>query len=520
MTMKKNNRKVSTDSRTLSSNPAKSTYSKNSKRGTKTRRKNPTSLSRSIGLILATILLVVSIIFSWCIYTLNMLPTNYLMLIIGTICVITGVVFVDQALSSSKGIPGKVISVFLIAGLSFGSFYLHETNKMLSSISSNSGLKINHMVVAVRIDDSAESIEDAKDYNFGVQYMLQKDDVTQAVISIEREVDKTITVTDCGDISSQAEALLNGEVDAVIYNEAYAGIIEEENPEYVSLVKVIYTYDIEGAMEEKAYDFDITKDAFCIYISGIDVFGSISKNSRSDVNILAYVNPSSRQILLVNTPRDYYVSFPGITGTSKDKLTHAGIYGVDTSMATLEEIYDTEVHYYARVNFTSLVTMVNALGGISVYSEESFTTSLNDLTVQKGYNTLNGTQALSFARERYNVSGGDNQRGRNQQAVITAMINKVISPAIITGATGLISSVSGNVDTNMPQSDMQDLIKLQISEGGGWNIKSMAATGTADRQYCYSYSGKTLYVMEPDMESISNIKTELNNLIEGRVLSQ
>lgn len=533
--------------RSISSNPAKSVYVKggrisgerpkskkdrnrdlkntgrnNQRNKRRNNRKKSSNLSRTIGTLLAIIVLIISVIFSWAIYTLNMLPSSYLIIIIGTISVFTGIIFVDQILCSGKRIPGKVVAVFMIVALSSGSFYLIKTNNMLANISSNSGLMIDHMVVAVRIDDSAETIADAKAYNFGVQYALKEEDVTKAIIAIESEVGKIITVTDCGDISGQAKALLNDEVDAVIYNEAYAGIIEEENPEYANQVKVIYTYDIEEIMEVKVVEGDITTDPFCVYISGIDVYGSISKNSRSDVNILAYVNPVTRQILLVTTPRDYYVSFPGVSGNSKDKLTHAGIYGVDTSIATLELLYDTEVQYYARVNFTSLVTMVDALGGVEVYSEQAFSTYIEyggAVSYTKGMNYLNGEQALAFARERYAISGGDNQRGRNQQAVITAMIQKVISPAIITGATGLITSVSGNVDTDMPQSDMQALIKNQISVGGDWSIKSLAATGAGDRQYCYSYSGNTLYVMQPDMDSVNNIKESIRLLQEGEILS-
>lgn len=516
------------------SNPSKSTYVKgeykkgkrpNSKKAQQRKQNNrrnnrnkSSNLSRTIGTVLAIILLIVSVTFSWAIYTLNMLPSNYLIIIIGTISIVTGIIFAEQLLCRGKRIPGKIVAVLMIVAMSCGSFYLIKTNNMLANISGNSGLMIDHMVVAVRIDDNAETIEDAKDYNFGVQYALQKEDVNEAVVAIESEVNRSIKVTDCGDISNQAEALLNGEVDAVIYNEAYAGIVEEENPEYVNSVKVIYTYDIGRIMEEKVIEGDITTDPFCVYISGIDVYGSISKNSRSDVNILVYVNPSSRQILLVNTPRDYYVTFPGVTGNSKDKLTHAGIYGVGTSMATLEQLYGADIHYYARVNFTSLVTMIDALGGVEVYSEQSFTTLHDPFYVSSGVNTFTGSQALAFVRERYALSGGDNQRGRNQQAVITAMINKVVSPAIIKGATGLISSVSGNVDTDMPQADMQKLIKMQLSEGGGWNIISMAATGTGDRQYCYSYSGNSLYVMQPDMDSVDKIKTSIQALENGEVL--
>ena len=188
---------------------------------------------------------------------------------------------------------------------------------------------------------------------------------------------------------------------------------------------------------------------------------------------MAVVNPVSHQILLVTTPRDYYVEIPGVSGGQKDKLTHAGIYGVDASMSTLEQLYDTEIQFYARVNFTSLIEIVDALGGVDVESEYAFTTSGDSgrvVNVVQGTNHFNGEEALAFSRERQNVPGGDNQRGKDQQAVITAMIKKMVSPAILTGANGILNSVSGNVETNMSESQIQELIKTQLSDGVSWNI--------------------------------------------------
>ena len=223
----------------------------------------------------------------------------------------------------------------------------------------------------------------------------------------------------------------------------------------------------------------------------------------------------------MTTPRDYYVEIPGVSGGQKDKLTHAGIYGVDASMATLEELYDTELEFYARVNFTSLIEIVDALGGVDVESEYAFTTSSDSgmvINVEQGTNHFNGEEALAFSRERQNVPGGDNQRGKDQQAVITAMIKKMVSPAILTGANGILNSVSGNVETNMSQSQIQELIKTQLSEGASWNITSMAAEGTGDNQYCYSYSGAPLYVMQPDQASVDAIKEAITAVENGETL--
>ena len=203
------------------------------------------------------------------------------------------------------------------------------------------------------------------------------------------------------------------------------------------------------------------QDPFSVYISGIDVYGEIEQTSRSDVNIIATVNPKTHQILLVTTPRDYYVPIPGISRGQEDKLTHAGNYGVDVSMATLEELYQVKIPFFARINFTSLIDIVDHLGGVDVYSEYEFRTSRNSehvMDVQKGLNHFNGEEALAFSRERENVPGGDNQRGKNQQAVITAMIKKMISPQMLMKANSIIDDVSGNVETNMSQEQMQSCL--------------------------------------------------------------
>ncbi len=476
-------------------------------------------ISRNIGLVLVAIQAVASVVFMGTVFMLNMLPGRYVAAIGAMLLLLCSAVLVSQYYSRKKGIAGKVISVLISICLIAGSYYIAKGNSTLNDIT-GSEYKLDRVVVAVKSDDAADSINDAASYNFGVQYAMNGDQIKDAVSQINSELGSDIATVEYKSLAEQAQALQDGKVNAIIYNEGYTSILNEAVDGYSDSVKIIYTYEIKTAVENTAEDVEVDK-SFCVYISGIDVYGAIETNSRSDVNIIAEVNPETHQILLVTTPRDYYVEIPNISGGQKDKLTHAGIYGVDASMATLEQLYDTNIDFYARVNFTSLVDIVNALGGVDVDSEVAFTTSEDSglvMNVVQGSNHFNGQQALAFSRERYNLDGGDNQRGKNQQAVIVAMIKKMVSPAILMGANDILNSVSGNVDTNMSTTQIQDLIKTQLDEAPKWSIKSMSATGTGDEQICYSYQGSALYVMQPDQTSVDAIKAAITSLKNGETL--
>ena len=507
-------------------NPAKSVIGSGKKNGypgnKKGHGKRDNQISWTIGVVLGVIQAVASVVFMIALFVLDMLPVKYLALIAGLLLIALLIVFTSQLLSKKKGIAGKIFSVLMSVILAVGSFYIFKANGTVSEIS-GSGTKVDKVVVAVLADDPAESIQDAKDYSFGVQYALKGEEIQETVGAINEELGSAIAETEYRSVQEQATALHNGDVQAIIYNEAYNGILSEEFGDFGNSIKVIYSHSIETKVENNAAEqVEVKDDTFTVYISGIDVYGAIETNSRSDVNIMAVVNPTSHQILLVTTPRDYYVEIPGISGGELDKLTHAGIYGVDASMATLGQLYDTTIDFYARVNFTSLVEMVDALGGVDVYSEQAFTTSEDTglvMNVVQGENHFNGQQALAFSRERMNVDGGDFQRGKNQQAVITAMIKKAVSPAILVGANGILNSVSGNVDTNMSQDQIQTLIKTQLSDGGAWNIKSVAAEGTGDQQYCFSSPGSLLYVTQPDPNSVASIKAMIDSVENGEVFT-
>lgn len=275
-------------------------------------------------------------------------------------------------------------------------------------------------------------------------------------------------------------------------------------------MRVLYQYGIETEIIKEEVDIS---NAFNIYISGIDVAGSISKNSRSDVNIIMTVNPDTKQILLTSTPRDFYVEIPGVSGGAKDKLTHAGVYGVDASMRTLEQLYGVDISYYARVNFTSVISIVDALGGVEVESAQAFRTKSGH-SFSEGTNYLNGEQALAFARERKSFAAGDRQRGKNQEAVIEAILNKMMSPAMLRNANQIIESVSHCVETNMLRDEMTELINMQLDDPAVWDIESQAADGKGSSAACYSSGSQKLYVMIPDDMIVEECKQKIQAVID------
>jgi len=441
----------------------------------------------------------------------KMLPMKYMAIITGVLFVLWIICFAMQYIKKRIHLLGVVLSIMLSAAQFAGIYFLTQTNQMMDDIGGAS-YKIDNMVVVVNVDDEAQELGDAIDYSYGVQYAMDVGNTKRMIEEIETLFEKEIEEMEYEGVHEAAQALLDGEVQALIYNEAYTGVIEETIEDYSSKVRVIYQYGIETEIEKEEVDLN---NAFNIYISGIDVAGKISKNSRSDVNIIMTVNPDTKQILLTTTPRDFYVEIPGVSGGSKDKLTHAGIYGVDASMRTLENLYNIDISYYARVNFTSLITIVDALGGVDVESEYSFTA--RGYHFQKGTNHLNGDQALAFSRERYSFSGGDRQRGKNQEAVIEAILHKAMSPAILTNASEIIASVSDCVETNMTRDEMTKFINMQLSDPAVWDIESQAADGKGSSASCYSSGSQKLYVMIPNDAVVAECSRKMHEVLDAVV---
>lgn len=263
----------------------------------------------------------------------------------------------------------------------------------------------------------------------------------------------------------------------------------------------------------------ITKEPFVIYLSGVDTRGELTENARSDVNILAAVNPVTKRVALVNTPRDYYVDLAGTS--SKDKLTHAGLYGVETSMETLGNLYGVNVDHYIRINFAGFISIIDALGGVDVYSDQAFTSVgspgyYDPTTFVEGWNHLDGKSALAFARERHAFASGDIQRGINQMKVIDAMLNKIKSPALLMGFSKIMDAASDCFVTSFSKDQISALVRMQLSDFAEWDIESYTVTGTSSSSTkCYSAKGQKLYVMKPDDSSVSKAREMIASVLGG-----
>ena len=413
----------------------------------------------------------------------------------------------------------------------FGSVYVGKTMYTLGSVTKIKTYQTDKIVIAVLSDDPAQSLADAKDYKFAIMEGKDRAKVDLAIDQINSNLGSEIDTVEYAAYSEQIEALYSGKVDAMIYNKSLDELIEENNPGFLEKVRIIDNFDVETEVfMEDVPDLPITKEPFIVFLSGMDVYGELEQTSRCDVNIMACVNPTTKQVLLVSVPRDAWVEIPGITNGERDKLTHAGMYGIQYSIASMEEIFDVDISYYVQINFTSLIMMVDALGGIDVESDYAFSTYYKQYDEKtdtwlyyeydKGMNHLNGTYALAFARERMNAAGGDYQRAKNQQKVISALLDKIKSPAFLTGYTGLLSSLEGKMNTNFTSQQLASLVKMQLNDGADWNIVSCSVYGVSSEEYCASYAGSPLAVEVLDDDSILAVQEVIEKLMKGEIISE
>lgn len=351
---------------------------------------------------------------------LDILIMKYLLIIAGVLLLLLGITLVSQlAVRGKAKIIGKVFSLLVSVTLIIGSFYLYKTGGALLHMTRGT-TEIHKMVVVVRKDDEAQELNDVSDYTFGVEYARDAANTERTIENVNKELKKHIATKEYDGMGLLAKALIEEEIDVIIYDSNYEEVMNQEVEGFTEKTRILYRYNIEENTQDTTLNVPVQSEPFSVYLSGIDTYGDVATQSRSDVNIIATVNPKSRQILLVTTPRDYYVPIPGISGGMPDKLTHAGQYGVDVSIDTLEELYQVEIPFYARLNFTSFVNIIDILGGVDVNSELAFITGTDAgavVEIQQGLNHLDGKEALAFARERHALDDGDNQRGKNQEAL-------------------------------------------------------------------------------------------------------
>lgn len=456
-----------------------------------------------------TIYLLLNALLAFQIFKLATLPSLYNVVIIVLMMLFLIVLYYSQFKTEQKKLNqvGKVSLILLSIILIVANIYVYQADNFLENVSGGQ-TKNETVSVVVRKDSPYKNLEDLK-YTTFAKEDSKEPIVLKSVEYFETKLDHKLKIKEYADYTVLGKSLLEGEIEVMILNEAFRNIIEDDYPDFSENTRIIDSFNKATVITRKKKEsFNIVEDTFTVMISGIDVYGSISNNARSDVNILATINPQTKQIILLSIPRDYYLPMGCETG-ALDKLTHTGIYGIDCTMETVGQAFDVDIDYYARVNFSSLINVVDALGGVTVYADYGF--QMNQYYFSQGENFLNGAQALEFVRDRNHQVDGDLGRGRNQMKVLTAIINKMTSPAIITNFSSILNSLEGSFQTNMTSNEITSLVKMQLKDMSSWDIEQMQVTGTGALDYSYALEGN-YYVMYPDEESVSIAKAAIKEM--------
>lgn len=473
---------------------------------------------KRLGFFFCLMELLMSALLMFQIYETGFLPMN-IMILVGAALLLIFVLTVLLVSRKRKWIKiiGLLLTLFLFLLLAVVNFYTYKVYNTLGEVT-GAEYKVDNMVVVVRKEDKAKTIQDADNYTFAVNTSENEQNLSRMKANVEKQTGSSISVKEYPNVIEAGKALIDKDVDAAIYNSAYDALIADNMDGYLDKVRVLYQYEIKTEVETKDEDEERVRSVdqpFNLYISGIDTMGKISTTSRSDVNMIMTVNPQTHTILLTNTPRDYFVLLPNISGTTRDKLTHAGIYGIDASIDTMEALYDTQMDYYIRVNFTSLVTLIDAMGGIDINSDYEFNCLWKGYHISKGMNHLNGDQTLGYIRERYAFPDGDNQRVKNEQAVMEAIIDQLTTASGITSAPRLLSVLSDCMETDMTQDEFSKLINRQISKGGKWTIEKQSVSGQGDMQPTFSGGSQELFVMWPDDTAVKNAAKKIDQVFDA-----
>ena len=481
------------------------------------------------GAVITIIVIMLSVVFMGLLAMTKMVPTIYMLIIGIVLAVIAAIIWllVWHTRYTGRFIGGTVLAVIMIAILAFGGFYINKTRSAISSISGET-TEVTQMAVYVKSDDAADSVEATAGYTYGILSSLDRENTDGAVAHLNSEFGTEVHTKEYAGLTELADGILNGEVNAMLLNSGYLSVYEDMDgyTDFSTKIKEVGTVDVESTIqsaEESTPVEPITTSnggkVYTIYLSGIDTRGEMTAKSRSDVNIIATVNTDTHEILLVSTPRDYFVPL-SISGGAPDKLTHAGIYGIDVCMDTLGMLYDIDINYYFRINFGGFVKVIDALGGITVNSDYDFDSkNILGYHFNKGENYLNGEQALIFARERYAFQEGDRQRGKNQMEVIRGVVKKALSPEILTRYSTILSSLDGCFGTNITYEEIAQILQQQLTNGGDWTIVSYSVDGTGATEKPYSMSQKA-YVMVPNYDTVNKAKSLMEKVRNGEVVTQ
>ena len=415
-----------------------------------------------------------------------------------------------------KGKARKTTSTILIVALLVGSVSMYAVKGLVdlsAGVNSTSNYSEYEMSIVVPADSDVKDLKQLT--NVLAPSGNDQDNVQALMKNISQTQGHELTVDTASSYLSAYKSLTSGEAKAMVLNSVFEDTIRGEDPDYASKIKKIYTHKMSKKIDTAIGKQDPNAEVFNIYVSGIDTYGPISSVSRSDVNIIMTVNRKTKKVLLTTTPRDAYVPIADGGLNQPDKLTHAGIYGVDASVHTLENLYGIDLNYYVRLNFTSFLKLIDLLGGIDVENDQEFTVGNTHYPI--GNISLNSEQALTFVRERYSLNGGDNDRGKNQEKVIAAVIKKLTSTDALKNYNAILSGLQDSVQTDMSLETMMNLINTQLESGGSYRVTSQALTGTGNTGLpSHAMPEANLYMMEIDQNSLVAAKAAIQEVMEGK----
>lgn len=465
-----------------------------------------------VSIIIGIISLILMLVFSYAIYKLNMIPGKFLIPAYILIFIIyTGLlltVFLPKVKSKIKVISIVVLVLFGVI-FGFADKYIFTTLNFMD-ILDRDVLQKERYDVYVLENSSYNKLEDLKGKKVG---LYQSSNSEKAGSELKNKID--FEIIEYTDVEKMFESLNNDEINAIIISSSVKNLLDTELNDINVKIKSIYNFKISIEKNDIVKVVNVTNTPFNVYIAGGDGYGSIDYTFNTDVNMVATINPTTRKILLTSIPRDYYVNLVGQGPNAYDKLTHAGYYGIEESVKTVENLLDIDINYYVKINFSTIEGIVDAIGGVDVYSDFDFyEKAFGKYHFTVGYNHLDGKQALAFARERKSFATGDVQRVKNQQKVVEAIINKVTSStALISSYDRILDTVSENLDTNMPSKDISRLVKMQLNDMRGWTIESQNAVGTSQMGPTYTFPTLNLYTMLPDEDSVNSLKAKIKEYL-------
>ncbi|CYU66390.1 LCP family protein [Streptococcus suis] len=445
-------------------------------------------------------------------YRYNILDFRYLNYIV-TILLIGVAVLTGLLMWRKKArIFTALLLIFSLVITSVGIYGMQEVVKFSTRLNSNSTFSEYEMSILVPANSEITDVRQVTNVLAPAEY--DQDNITDLLNEISKMESTQLTTSPTTSYLTAYQAMLNGESQAMIFNGVFTNILENEDPDFSSKVRKIYSFKMTRTVDTATKQ--VSGDSFNIYISGIDTYGPISSVSRSDVNIIMTINRATHKILLTTTPRDSYVAIADGGQNQYDKLTHAGIYGIDASVHTLENLYGIDISNYIRLNFTSFLQLIDLVGGIDVENTQEFTSLHGNYHFPVGRIHMDAEQTLGFVRERYSLEGGDNDRGQNQEKVIAALIKKLSSPENLHNYRAILNGLEGSIQTDLSIKTIIELVNTQLESGTQFTVESQALAGSGRTDLpSYAMPDSQLYMLEINQESLEQTKAAIQSVLDG-----